>query len=143
MKFLNFSEFLNESLGKGDMTNYSNSPFLRFPELLTKKKTASKNAGELNSCGEMVHFIYFNQGHSAKELKNLILGHPINKPESETYTIGGHRLEKPLKDALNTPYVKRTNTRPSRYYADVDPNMTIEQIIHKNRGSIQGKKYGI
>ena len=134
MSLLSFDQFINEKLGKGDKLDYSKSPFLKFPELLIKKKTDTKNVGDLNTCGEMVHFIYYNQGHSAKELKNLILDHPIDTSERDIYLRGGHSLEKPLKDALASPYVKRTNERPARYYADPEQNMTIEQIIQKHKG---------
>lgn len=141
--FLDNNQFIDEKLKIGDKTNYSNSPFLKFPELLIKKKSGLKNIGDLNSCGEMVHFIYMNPGLSAKEIKNILLGYPINTPEHETYRIGGHSLEKPIKDALATPYVKRTSERPARYYAHPNETLTIEQIKHELRGHIIGKKFGL
>jgi hypothetical protein len=143
MKFLDYNQFINENLWKGDKSDHSNSPFLKFPELTMTRKAGLKNKGDLNATGEMVHFIYKNPGLSAKEIKNLLLECPIDQPENITYYTGGHALQAPLKAALATPYVHRTTDRPAIYYAHPDPSLNIDQIKHELRGVLIGKKFGL
>lgn len=48
-----------------------------------------------------------------------------------------------ISKLMQTKYAKRTSTRPARYYAHPDPDMTIEELVEKFKGSVQGKNYGI
>jgi len=113
---LNFTDFLIES-------SKSESLFNKFPELLYKKLDKG-----LNPCGKMVVFIYNNPGLTSAEIHEI---YPSSFPEKD------------IQAALKTPYVKRTETKPRRYYANPDPSVSIDQIIYLNRGVIQGRKFGI
>jgi hypothetical protein len=134
-----FEEFIIERVKE----DYSDSPFKRCPELCVKKKTGDKMPGDLSRVGELAHLIYLNPGLSEKELINLVLGLPANTSQKDTYYNGGHQVTNMTSAALQTPYVKRTSTRPARYYAHPDPNLTIDELVEKFKGSIHGKEYGI
>ena len=134
-----FEEFIVERVKE----DYSDSPFKKFPELCVKKKTGDKMPGDLSRIGEMVHLMYLNPGLSEKELINLVLGLPPNTSQKDAYYNGGHQVTNLTSAALQTPYVKRTSTRPARYYAHPDPDLTIEELVEKFEGAIHGKNYGI
>ena len=120
-----------------------NSSFSKFPEFQLKKSNKDKKKGDLNSAGEMTEFIYRNQGLSAKQIKIKVLDFPGGTTEDYMYNRGGRNIDKILTDVLMTPYVIRSNERPSRYYARLDTNMTIDEIKQKHRGQISGSKFGI
>lgn len=136
-----FEEFISES--KADEIDYKKSPFRKFPELCVTKKTGTKMPGELNRVGEVVHVIYENPGFSEKELANFLLGYPLNTPQKEVYHRGGHQITNLLSKVLSTKLAKRTSARPARYYAYPDPNLTIDELVDKFSGTVQGRNYGI
>lgn len=134
-----FEEFIVERVKE----DYSESPFRKCPELCVKKKTGTKMVGDLSRVGEIAHLMYLNPGYSEKELTNLVLGLPLSTPQKDTFYNGGHQVVNLISKLMMTLYAKRTSTRPARYYAHPDPDMTIEELVEKFKGSVQGKNYGI
>jgi len=134
-----YEEFITERVKE----DYSESPFRKCPELCVKKKTGDKMPGDLSRIGEVAHLIYLNPGFSEKEIINLVLGLPLNTSQKDTYYHGGHQVTNLLSKLMQTPYAKRTSTRPARYYAHPDPDMTIDELVEKFKGSVHGKNYGI
>jgi hypothetical protein len=136
-----FEEFITED--KLDEIDYTDSPFKKCPELCVKKKTATKMQGELSKIGEMAHLIFTHPGVSEKEIVNMMLDLPLNTPQKDTYSRGGHQVTNILSKLFSTPYVKRTSERPARYYAHPDPTLTIEELEEIFVGAKHGKSYGI
>lgn len=73
-----FEDFVNESLGRDDDMDHTDSPFGKFPEFQLKRASGNKKKGDINSAGEMADWIYRNQEMSAREIKAAVLGFPEN-----------------------------------------------------------------
>jgi hypothetical protein len=141
--FKSFDQFINESLGEGDNLDHSDSPFGKFPEFIMKRSSGNKKKGDINYAGEMVDWIYRNQGLSARQIKAGVLGFPENTKEDFMSYKGGVGVDTTLSAVLKTPYVIRSEERPGRYYARLDTSLTIDQIKQKHRGQISGRSYGL
>lgn len=153
--FKNFKEFLIEPKNSIDESinsyegmsgeDFSKSPFLNVEsdKLFMKTNKGDYKKGDLNTTGRIAHFIYKNQGLSARQIKNKLLGKPENTPEGDTYRSGGRTIDQQLDAALLSGYVIRSNERPGRYYAKTDLSMTIDDIKAKHKGSIAAKRLGL
>ncbi len=135
----NFEEFVNESNEEYFGIDFSKSPFKNVKELTHK---VGKDKGELTNIGKIADFILKNPGLTRKEICQIILDMP-RATEEYMYSRGAHNLINQLMRAFKSGYVIRDNSRPMKWYARVDKNETLEEVIERSKTAITSRKFGL